>query len=250
MPDHATCACSAQGPGVLGPELLRKLEERRLDMDALREMSAGDIGAALRHPAAGERVLLTARRVHACTHSCMHTHTHAASAVPTPVCICAHGFTAPHRTTPYLAGRQAGAEVRMRWPAVRRVTASAQSPKQRTMVSTNYPCHRGCNARHVYRVQYSSSWQAAMPLALHLRAGSMLQRQGLLALTCLCPSARPLQARRSRRVWTRCRGWRWRRPCTPSRAACCAYSSRSPRRSSGGTGAPACMQSAAVHMRP
>ena len=53
------CACAAvQGPGLLGPELLSKLESRHppLDMDSLREMSAQDIGAALRHPAAGPQV--------------------------------------------------------------------------------------------------------------------------------------------------------------------------------------------------
>lgn len=37
-------------------ELVRKLEERGFDLYQLRDMSAGDIGAALRHPAAGPQV--------------------------------------------------------------------------------------------------------------------------------------------------------------------------------------------------
>ena len=37
-------------------ELIRKLEERHLDMETLRDMSPGDIGAALRHPAAGSQI--------------------------------------------------------------------------------------------------------------------------------------------------------------------------------------------------
>lgn len=37
-------------------ELIRKLEERHFDLEQLRDMSAADIGAALRHPAAGPQI--------------------------------------------------------------------------------------------------------------------------------------------------------------------------------------------------
>lgn len=41
---------------ALPGELASKLEDRRLDLDALADMSAHEIGAAVRHPAMGERV--------------------------------------------------------------------------------------------------------------------------------------------------------------------------------------------------
>lgn len=37
-------------------ELLKKLDERHFDIDQLRDMSSSDIGAALRHPAAGQQI--------------------------------------------------------------------------------------------------------------------------------------------------------------------------------------------------
>jgi hypothetical protein len=46
---------------LLTPELLYKMEDRRLDLDRLRDMSAGEIGAFLRHPAAGEDGVLVNR---------------------------------------------------------------------------------------------------------------------------------------------------------------------------------------------
>lgn len=42
-----------QMEALLTPELLYKMEDRRLDLDRLRDMSASEIGAFLRHPAAG-----------------------------------------------------------------------------------------------------------------------------------------------------------------------------------------------------
>ena len=45
-----------QFEGELRPELLLKIEDKNLDLDALWEMSAAEIGALLRHPAAGDRV--------------------------------------------------------------------------------------------------------------------------------------------------------------------------------------------------
>lgn len=42
--------------GMLTPEIIMKIEERKLRIDALREMSASDIGNMLRHPKMGERV--------------------------------------------------------------------------------------------------------------------------------------------------------------------------------------------------
>ncbi|CAK0786311.1 hypothetical protein CVIRNUC_009524 [Coccomyxa viridis] len=45
-----------QFEGELKPELLMKIEDRNLDLDRLWEMSAGEIGAMLRHPAAGDRI--------------------------------------------------------------------------------------------------------------------------------------------------------------------------------------------------
>jgi hypothetical protein len=39
---------------ALTPELLWKMEERGLGMERLADMSAAEIGAFLRHPAAGE----------------------------------------------------------------------------------------------------------------------------------------------------------------------------------------------------
>lgn len=45
-----------QFEGGLSRELLHKLEERGLWMDRLRDMSATEIGAFLRHPAAGAAI--------------------------------------------------------------------------------------------------------------------------------------------------------------------------------------------------
>lgn len=41
---------------ALAPELLMKLEDRGLDLDRLWDMEAADIGALLRHPAAGKSI--------------------------------------------------------------------------------------------------------------------------------------------------------------------------------------------------
>jgi activating signal cointegrator complex subunit 3 len=41
---------------ALSPELLRKLEDRGLDLDQLWDMEAAEIGSLLRHPAAGKSV--------------------------------------------------------------------------------------------------------------------------------------------------------------------------------------------------
>jgi hypothetical protein len=38
---------------LLTPELLYKMEDRHLNLDRLRDMSRTEIGAFLRHPAAG-----------------------------------------------------------------------------------------------------------------------------------------------------------------------------------------------------
>jgi hypothetical protein len=48
---------------LLTPELLYKMEDRRLDLDRLRDMSASEIGAFLRHPAAGKEGVFVTRRV-------------------------------------------------------------------------------------------------------------------------------------------------------------------------------------------
>lgn len=40
----------------LAPELLAKLEDRGVELDQLQDMSAGEIGALLRHPAAGHSI--------------------------------------------------------------------------------------------------------------------------------------------------------------------------------------------------
>lgn len=45
-----------QFDSVLKYELIRKLEERHFDLEQLRDMSPSDIGAALRHPAAGPQI--------------------------------------------------------------------------------------------------------------------------------------------------------------------------------------------------
>ncbi len=45
-----------QFEGELKPELLMKIEDRNLDLDRLWDMSAGDIGSLLRHPAAGNQI--------------------------------------------------------------------------------------------------------------------------------------------------------------------------------------------------
>lgn len=45
-----------QFEGELKPELLSKIEDRNLDLDRLWDMSAAEIGAILRHPAAGDRI--------------------------------------------------------------------------------------------------------------------------------------------------------------------------------------------------
>ena len=45
-----------QFDSVLRYEVLRKLEERHLSMERLADMEAAEIGAALRHPAAGAQV--------------------------------------------------------------------------------------------------------------------------------------------------------------------------------------------------
>jgi activating signal cointegrator complex subunit 3 len=50
-----------QFDGALRYELMNKLEDMRLGVEELKEMSAADIGAALRHPAAGAQVLGCAR---------------------------------------------------------------------------------------------------------------------------------------------------------------------------------------------
>lgn len=42
-----------QMESALTPELLWKMEERGLSLERLADMSAADIGAFLRHPAAG-----------------------------------------------------------------------------------------------------------------------------------------------------------------------------------------------------
>lgn len=41
---------------ALSPELLSKLEDRGFDLDRLWDMSSSEIGAALRHPAAGGQI--------------------------------------------------------------------------------------------------------------------------------------------------------------------------------------------------
>jgi len=45
-----------QFDSVLKYELIRKLEERNFDLEQLRDMTPSDIGAALRHPAAGPQI--------------------------------------------------------------------------------------------------------------------------------------------------------------------------------------------------
>ena len=45
-----------QFEGVLGPQILGKLEDMGLDAERLYDMEASEIGAVIRHPAAGSTV--------------------------------------------------------------------------------------------------------------------------------------------------------------------------------------------------
>ena len=56
-PDDRFSQGRPRAPRVLSPEMLWKLDEKNLSLSRLKDMSAGEIGAILRHPSAGSRVM-------------------------------------------------------------------------------------------------------------------------------------------------------------------------------------------------